>query len=195
MRRARALVGHFNSSSQASQSLAAIQQRCSSVKSKKVINDCSTRWWSTWKFVQRLRELKLYFGLIVQENVIEDDLNLSGSEWDMLEDIEGLLEPFMMIQRILEGQKYVTISFVPYLITVLRRELESKSVNARSHAVRGLAHNMLTHKVKGLNTYWGTGDENTLFDENEDCRQRQPTKRFPAEHVTCCCPGSPFKIS
>ena len=121
MRRARALVGHFNSSSQASQSLAAIQQRCSSVKSKKVINDCPTRWWSTWKFVQRLRELKLYFGLLVQENVIEEDLNLSGSEWDMLEDIEELLEPFMMIQRILEGQKYVTISFVPYLITALRR--------------------------------------------------------------------------
>ena len=61
----------------------------------------------------RLRELKLYLGLLVQENVIDEDLNLSGSEWDMLEDIEEILEPFMLIQRILEGQKYVTTSFVP----------------------------------------------------------------------------------
>ena len=57
----------------------------------------------------------------------------------MLQDIEELLEPFMMIQRILEGQKYVTISFVPYLISVVRKQLQDKAVNARSEAVRTLA--------------------------------------------------------
>ena len=45
----------------------------------------------------------------------------------------------MMIQRILEGQKYVTISFVPYLISVVRKQLQDKAVNARSEAVRTLA--------------------------------------------------------
>ena len=44
MRRARALVGHFNSSSQASESLAAVQIRGTGNKPKKVINDCPTRW-------------------------------------------------------------------------------------------------------------------------------------------------------
>lgn len=131
----------------------------------------------------RLRELKLYLGLLVQENVIDEDLNLSGSEWDMLEDIEEILEPFMLIQRILEGQKCVTISFVPYLITFLRNKLEEKSVNARSHAVRKLAHNMLTHKVKGLNTYWGTGEENTLFDENEAVGRGNRQKDFPRNTI------------
>jgi hypothetical protein len=57
----------------------------------------------------------------------------------MLQDIEELLEPFMMIQRILEGQKYVTISFVPNLISVVRKQLQDKAVNARSEAVRTLA--------------------------------------------------------
>ena len=136
----------------------------------------------------------MYFGLLVQENVIEDDLNLSGSEWDMLEDIEGLLEPFMMIQRILEGTKYVTISFVPYLITVLRRELESKSVNARSHAVRELAHNMLTHKVKGLNTYWEQVMR-TLYSMRTRLSAEATDKKVSPEHVTRCCPESTFKIS
>ena len=77
MRRARALVGHFNSSSQASKSLAAVQTRGTNTKPRKVINDCPTRWWSTWKFVKRLRELKVYFGLLVVEGVIDEELNMS----------------------------------------------------------------------------------------------------------------------
>ena len=38
---------------------------------------------------------------------------------------------------------------------------------------------MLTHKVKGLSTYWGTGDENTLFDENEIVGRGNRQKGFP----------------
>ena len=147
MRRARALVGHFNSSSQASESLAAVQIRGTGNKPKKVINDCPTRWWSTWKFAKRLVELKSYFSILVEEGAIDEDLNLHRDEWDMLEDIEELLEPFMLIQRVLEGQEYVTLSFVPHLITAVRKLLESKMVNAQSEAVKNLARDMLSHEV------------------------------------------------
>lgn len=85
----------------------------------------------------------------------------------------------MMIQRILEGQKYVTISFVPYLISVVRKQLQDKAVNARSEAVRTLAVDMLEHRVKGLNTYWGSGEEDTPFDENENVGRGNRQKGFP----------------
>ena len=179
MRRARALVGHFNSSTQASESLAAVQVRGTGNKPKKVINDCPTRWWSTWKFAKRLVELKSYFCILVEEGAIDEDLNLHREEWDMLEDIEELLEPFMLIQRALEGQEYVTLSFVPHLITVVRKLLESKMANARSDAVKNLAKDMLTHEVKGFDKYWGSGAENTLFDENESVGRSNRQKGFP----------------
>ena len=86
----------------------------------------------------------------------------------MMEDIAELLEPFMNIQRVLEGQNYVTISFVPYLIGVVRKILESKMVSDRTDVVRELEKEMLTHEENGFNKYWGSGVENTLFDEHEN---------------------------
>lgn len=179
MKRGRALVGHFKSSSQASEALEAVQTRVTKNKAKKVIHDCVTRWWSTWKFARRLRELKAYFGILVLEGVIDEEMNLTDMEWSMLEDIEELLEPFMHIQQLLEGQKYVTVSFVPFLLSVARHGLVLKSENARSEVVKNLARDMLTHKVKGFNTYWGTGDKDTLFDENEVAGRGNRQKGFP----------------
>ena len=179
MRRSRALAGHFNSSTQASESLAAVQTRGTNKKPLKVINDCPTRWWSTWKFAKRLRGLKNYIALLVAEGIIDEVMNLTREEWDMLEDIEELLEPFMAVQRYLEGQEYVTLSFVPYLISRVRKELEEKAIGARSQAVRDLANDMLTHRIKGFEMYWGTGEENSLFDENEQVGRGNRQKGFP----------------
>ena len=53
----------------------------------------------------------------------------------------------MLIQRVLEGQEYVTLSFVLHLITAVRKLLESKMVNAQSEAVKNLARDMLSHEV------------------------------------------------
>jgi zinc finger BED domain-containing protein 1 (E3 SUMO-protein ligase ZBED1) len=52
-------------------------------------------------------------------------------------------------------------------------------LHARSDAVKELAKDMLTHKVKGLNTYWGSGEENTLLDENEVVGRGKRQKGFP----------------
>ena len=111
--------------------------------------------------------------------MIEEELNLTRDEWDMLSDIEELLRPFMTVQQILEGQEYVTLSFVPYLISVVRKELQNKAENARSALVRKLAQDMLTDPVKGFDVYWGRGLEDTLFDENEVAGRGNRQKGFP----------------
>ena len=113
----------------------------------------------------------MYFGLLVVEGVIDEELNMSDAEWAMLEDVEELLEPFMQVQQLLEGQKY--------LISLIRKKLEEKCENARSHTVKALAQEMLTHKIKGLNTYWGKGEDNTIHDENEVPGRESRQKGFP----------------
>lgn len=112
--------------------------------------------------------MKVYFGLLVVEGVIDQELNMTDVEWGMLEEVKELLEPFMLVQQLLEGQKYVTQPFAPYLVSVIRKKLEEKCESARSHTVKALAHEMLNRKIKELNTYWDTGEENTIYDENEE---------------------------
>lgn len=55
MKDARSLIGHFNSSSQATAELMKIQTRARPLH---VIQDVATRWWSTYAMICRLLELK-----------------------------------------------------------------------------------------------------------------------------------------
>ena len=179
MSRARALVGHFSSISQASEALANVQRRGPNTKSLVVMQDVKTRWWSTWKMIQRLKILKNYFSILVDDGVLDPNKNLTQSEWNVLSEIEEILEPFMSIQRLLEGQKYVTISLVTYLINTVRNRLKKMSTDAVSGVVRSLCHEMLEHPVNGMHVYWGRGDVNTLFDENNETGRGQRQKGFP----------------
>lgn len=97
MARARGLVGHFSSSSQASESLANVQRRGQGSRPLGVMQDVRTRWWSTWKMIQRLRVLKHYFGILVDDRALDPDTNLTEAEWDTLLEIEEVLEPFMVV--------------------------------------------------------------------------------------------------
>ena len=116
MAHARALVGHFTSSSQANEALIAVQMRGSGKRTLTLIQDVKTRWWSTWKMLRRLLELQVYFAILVAEEILDASMNLKATEWAIITEIESMLEPFMVIQRVLEGQKYVTSSLVPFLI-------------------------------------------------------------------------------
>lgn len=153
MSRARALVGHFSSSSQASEALANVQRRGPNTKSVVVMQDVKTRWWSTWKMIQRLKILKNYFSILVADGVQNPNKNLTQSEWNVLSEIEEILEPFVSIQRLLEGQKYVTISLVTYLISTVRNRLIKMSTDAVSGVLRILCREMLEHPVNGMQVY------------------------------------------
>ena len=60
MKSARSLIEHFSSSTQASDKLLAMQKIIiPSEVPKKLIQDVTTRWWSTWRMLKRLSELLL----------------------------------------------------------------------------------------------------------------------------------------
>ncbi len=104
MAAARALVGHFSSSSQAEQRLLNLQP--AGTRAVKCIQDVATRWWSTFSMCERLLRLKPYFALMEAEGNL--DCNLTDSQWLIVEDTCTVLQPFMFAQRTLEGECYVT---------------------------------------------------------------------------------------
>ena len=176
MKSARALVGHFNSSSQASCDLLDVQNRVTPLT---IIQDVATRWWSTYMMISRLIELKDSFQALVQRDVMDEEINLTEEQWDALVDIKALLEPFMIVQKVLEGQKYPTASLVPYLIKKVRDALKKVVNHNRLPAIRDLASRMTDDPVNGFNTYWGTGESGTVFDEHLTLGGRNRRKGCP----------------
>ena len=115
MKKCRALVGHFNGSTQAIASLRETQISLG-IKALMVIADVVTRWWSTWMMCQRLVFLRPYLTVMVATQKLSATFMLTEPQWGIVQEIVHILEPFMIVQKQLEGEKYVTISLVPYLI-------------------------------------------------------------------------------
>jgi hypothetical protein len=63
----------------------------------------------------RLLQLKYCFQNLQLEGNL--DKNLNEVQWTVLENLVAVLKPFMIAQRVLEGQDYVAISLVPLLST------------------------------------------------------------------------------
>lgn len=66
-----------------------------------------------------------------------------------------------------------------FVINAIRKKITEMVTNARSDAVKALCREMLVHPVNGLNTYWGSGETDTLFDENNALGRGNRQKGFP----------------
>jgi hypothetical protein len=108
----RNLANFFNASSQATQKLLGKQVEGKAVKP---IQDVTTRWWSTYSMCDRLLRLKIYLALLENEGDLA--CNLTDLQWLIVTDLHTLLKPFIIAQRLLEGEAYVTVSLVPYMVS------------------------------------------------------------------------------
>jgi hypothetical protein len=170
---ARRLVGHFCSSSQATEQLLAVQPVDSKLK---VIQDVATRWWSTYSMCDRLLRLRHYFNILVDNAVLDANLNLSNEQWDIILRITKALKPFMIVQQFLEGEYYITICFVPYLISTIRSTIKRTIEDPNEHlSVVHLAEQML----QNFNSHWGSGEAGTVFTEHQVLGHRQRPKGLP----------------
>jgi hypothetical protein len=123
----------------------------------KPIQDVATQWWSTHSMVERLLRLKMYFTILEDEG--ELNCNLTEQQWVVCSELQKLLEPFMIVQRLLEGQTYVTISLIPYVIFKLRKNLEELlNSPVSSDHVRAISQKM-TEKLIEI---FGMGVEGTV---------------------------------
>lgn len=126
---ARRMVEKFRKSSVATQKLV--------LKSKKtLIADCPTRWSSTFLLLQRLIELKVSVNAVAKE--MERDTLLS-SEWQKIDQLLKLLQPFAEHTRLLEGDKVVMSSVIPALMDIEYHLLEAQSDQALDASLKELA--------------------------------------------------------
>lgn len=181
MAHCRGLSGHFKSSSQANDNLLLIQNTAGLQEEKQkavtTIQDVITRWWSTYSMCQRLLRLKKYFEMMVLAGTLVATMNLTVAQWEIVTLIIKLLQPFMQAQKMLEGEKYVTISLVPTLIISLRNQLIAiidDVANEGGH-IQAVALRML----EDFNKRWGEGAHGTIFQEHTTEGERRRPKGLP----------------
>jgi hypothetical protein len=128
--------------------------------------------------IDRYLILVPYLEIMITKKLITREEMLSEDDNRELRELKTLLEPFMIVQRIMEGQKYVTLSLVPYLVSEIRNRLEIVASTSSSELICALATKMITDPTNGLNTYFGSGLEGTILTENKTLGSRKRQKGF-----------------
>jgi hypothetical protein len=121
---ARKLIGTFTGSTQNSEKLKEAQQVLMHGQVALVpIQDVVTRWWRTYRCIERLLALRPSIEYLTQATP-PIGYTLSTDEWDTLLVVKSVLEPFRNVQLYLEGANYQTLGFVAYGINDLRYGLD-----------------------------------------------------------------------
>jgi len=89
--------------------------------------------------------LKRHIERAIDEKILHSSYKLTLSSWVELEEMMQLLKPFQAIQQLLEGESYVTVSFLPAAVKHLREQLLQVSEDDGNYsvAVQELAEKML----------------------------------------------------
>ena len=125
--------------------------------------------------INRLLLLKPYISYLCnQPHVKLTNLN------DALGDIVIILEPFMLAQKLLEGEAYVTLSLVVPIIEGLRKDLVREASNADNSAY---VQSMLSVLSKSFTAEWGTGETDTQFDMQKTLGPRTRMQGFRMLHM------------
>jgi hypothetical protein len=152
MKAARSVVEYFTKSTQAMEKLLNAQRNSNLPKymnakrSVKVLQDVRTRWWSTWRMIRRLRFLKEAIGSLRGGGEVECN-EITELQWRVLEDIQMALSTMAEVQRTLEGDKYVTVSLVPFSLFKIREAyvsmLDNQDISPPvQHLVRVLLYDL-----------------------------------------------------
>ena len=123
---ARAIAQYFNKSTQAAKKNPDQQRESSLAKysgqPKSILQDVKTRRRSTYRMLKRLRFLQEAISHYVVDNRHDSDLeNLTAEERRLCHQVEITLQTMAFWQWTLEGEKYVTGSFVPVAIYTIRQ--------------------------------------------------------------------------
>ena len=109
----------------------------------------------------------------------EGDLsvNLSDQQWGIIFGVTSLLQPFMVAQRLLEGEDKVTISLILYIIYKIRKGLHQAVTDLTSSLqVQELSIRML---MKCSNKTFGSGEQGIVATEHLTEGPRRHLKGIP----------------
>ena len=95
-----------------------------------------------------------------------EKLELSDDHWEDLVILQTLLRPFQAIQQLLEGNKYTTLSLLPYCVHVGRTMLTDMVGNLDTH---GTNPKILLLAEKMMDDYeerWGKFEEGMVYEKD-----------------------------
>ncbi|XP_056116949.1 E3 SUMO-protein ligase ZBED1-like [Rhinichthys klamathensis goyatoka] len=120
--RLKATALHFNKSTTDSYLLES-KQELLGLKHAKLINDCATRWNSTYDMVCRAAEQQAPVAAVIMEKKL-GHLELTTSEWTLMEQVRAVLKPFKVATEALSTDRFPTASAVLPLKYVLLSHLQ-----------------------------------------------------------------------
>lgn len=109
----------------------------------------------------------IYIDILAARGLIQQSYMLTASEMEELKQLERILQPFMAAQQALEGEKYVSNSLIPHVLQLIQSKLVAIEENTEDEGVKGLVDKLLRDRTNGFNNYWGSGENGTVFKENE----------------------------
>jgi hypothetical protein len=165
LKKARALVSYFHSSTTATEKLAAAQRTINPTGNVlKLLSVVKTRWWSTHTLIGRVLTLKPALQYLFQHEFRYREnqntqtqlemMSLSEADYESLENIFFILSPFKDAQKALEGERYVNLSLLPLAINNLHTQLGicEGSVN---EANQPTLHQLVQLMIEDFNSRWG----------------------------------------
>jgi hypothetical protein len=126
MKKASRLVEHFSKSNQQLEKLIKQQKNMDTYSGKQAVGlvvDVVTRWWYTYSMCERLIYLQPALAAMAVDNKLPDYIFLNETVWKILRQIHQLLKPFKNAQKLLEGEKYGTLSLLLIAIKSIRMAL------------------------------------------------------------------------
>jgi hypothetical protein len=175
MARCHRLVDFFRQSPINTEKLKAIE-KYASIEELKLIQDVSTRWWSTYAMVERIIKLQSPLKRMEDLGDLRNDIILSDTEWTFLTQLLYILEPFMEKQKKLEGEHYVTISQVPTTINELRKHLSECIVLYDQH---DMAKQIASEMLAQFNKAWGDDITVPILHQHEHEGERRRAIGIP----------------
>uniref|UniRef100_A0A671UN90 HAT C-terminal dimerisation domain-containing protein n=2 Tax=Sparus aurata TaxID=8175 RepID=A0A671UN90_SPAAU len=139
---ARCLVEHFKRSELASSKLKTKQKQMG-IPEKKLIQDVSTRWNSTFHMVTRLLEQRWPLTATLSDPTVtprgKQHLDLKPDQWALLEELAKALQAFESATVYLSGETYVTVSALPPLVRGLQKSTQTTYETAPVQAFQAAA--------------------------------------------------------
>jgi len=156
----KAISTHFRKSTTAHHKLMTYQTNLGEKQPKKMLQDVSTRWNSTFYMLQRFVDLELAIrGTIGLLDKAPDSLN--SEEWLTIKEFCKVLSPFEEATRAISGEQYMTASLTIVIVQGLQNVCELMKKCNYSQRTNGLINNLVT----GMNDRqsWGNIEKsNTL---------------------------------
>lgn len=149
----------------------------------RVVQYVETRWWSYYKSIQRMLELKKYINKLYTEK--HTKAKLENQDWVILRILEDSLKPFATWQCKLETEKAVTISLVPRIVVELKRIIDkSRYAGGTNPAGNNIIYQSIGEKLyEKFKIRFGTmADSKTIWEEHLSRGEKNIRKGIQEAH-------------